>query len=78
MTRASLTINVTLLVMAACTVIGLFFLDGRDVRLFAGHRHADAAARGRETTFLAASAATFRDLGTMFLHPRATPGSFLL
>ena len=59
-TRASLTINITLLVMVACTVVGLLFLDGRDVRLFAFARPAHAAV-ARETTFLSASAATVRD-----------------
>ena len=74
-TRASLTINITLLIMAACTVIGLLFLDGRDVRLFAFARPAHAAS-SRETTFLAASAATLRDLGRMFFEPRANAEHF--
>jgi phosphonate transport system permease protein len=74
-TRASLTINITLLVMVACTVVGLLFLDGRDVHLFAFARPAHAAA-ARETTFLAASAATVRDLGKMFFHPTANADHF--
>jgi phosphonate transport system permease protein len=69
--RASLTANITLLVLAACTIIGLFFLDGRDVRLFA-----PAAGTGRETGFFTAFGATLRDLGKMFFDPRAVSGHF--
>jgi len=73
MTRASLTINITLAVMALCTVVGLFFLDGRDVHLFA---RPGQAASPRETSLFAASAATLRDLGTMFFSPKANAAHF--
>ena len=73
-TRASLTINITLLVMVLCTVAGLFFLDGRDVRIFGGT--GAAAHSGRETTLFAALGVTLRNLGTMFGSPRANAAHF--
>ncbi len=77
-TRASLTINLTLLLLGVCTVLGLVFLDGRDVRLFARHPALDAAAgqKNREIGFLQAAGDTLRDLGTMFSRPRADSGHF--
>ena len=63
-TRASRTINATLLVLVACTVAGLFFLDGRDV--------------GSVSDFAKSAAATFADLGKMFFAPSAVAGHFSL
>ena len=63
-TKASVTINVTLLFLVACTILGLFFLDGRDV---------DSLPQ-----FGKALSATFSDLGRMFFSPRAVPGHFSL
>ncbi len=76
-TRASLTANLTLLALAAITVAGLFFLDGRDVRLFV--KAPDPAVSGEtggEVGFFSAVGMTVRDLGKMFGSPRAVPGHF--
>ncbi|HVP17667.1 MAG TPA: ABC transporter permease subunit [Spirochaetia bacterium] len=93
-TRGSRTTNLTLLVLGLSTIVGLIFLDGRDVRVFVTHRRtavptvtagtasersaaAEAARKkNREISFLQASAATLKDLGTMFFHPHADAGHF--
>ena len=68
--RASITTNVTLLFLVACTVVGLAFLDGGDVRLVVTH------AKSREVTLGTAVGATLKNLGTMFTAPRADSGHF--
>jgi len=68
--RASTTTNITLLFLVACTVVGLAFLDGGDVRLVVTH------AKSREVTLGTAVGATLRNLGTMFTAPRADSGHF--
>jgi phosphonate transport system permease protein len=58
-TRASLIVNITLLFMGACTVVSLFFLDGRDVHLFLGPQRpvVSTAAAGQQGSAERAAAA---------------------
>lgn len=76
--RASLTINITLLLLGICTILGLIFLDGRDVRLIVRHAPSNGATgqKNRDISFLQAAGDTVKDLGTMFFKPAADSSHF--